>query len=186
MCFFKRRTLCWRCQRAWHRLPSSRAFSLDRVVLVTGQPRRTAMDKAPCLALALPFVDRRYCLLFSNPSLARPRLQMSPTGEHVSDVSDVLTVGQVVDVRIREVRCGSVDIVPCGQTPPSVQVEGSPLVAGVLHPSVDLSAQWQPEDAFNTPMKGSFIHASVPPSVSSPENESALAVSNPYLSFSPR
>ena len=31
-------------------------------------------------------------------------LQMSPTGEHVSDVSDVLTVGQVVDVRIREVR----------------------------------------------------------------------------------
>lgn len=31
-------------------------------------------------------------------------VQMSPTGEHVSDVSDVLTVGQVVDVRIREVR----------------------------------------------------------------------------------
>lgn len=30
--------------------------------------------------------------------------QMSPTGEHVSDVSDVLSVGQVVDVRIREVR----------------------------------------------------------------------------------
>lgn len=32
------------------------------------------------------------------------RSQMSPTGEHVNDVSDVLTVGQVVDVRIREVR----------------------------------------------------------------------------------
>lgn len=29
--------------------------------------------------------------------------QMSPTGEHVNDVSDILTVGQTVDVRIREV-----------------------------------------------------------------------------------
>lgn len=29
---------------------------------------------------------------------------MSPTGEHVNDVGDILTVGQTVDVRIREVR----------------------------------------------------------------------------------
>lgn len=37
------------------------------------------------------------------PWLVRPLLQMSPTGAHVNDVTDVLTVGQVVDVRIREV-----------------------------------------------------------------------------------
>eukprot|EP00903_Cladosiphon_okamuranus_P009756 g9275.t1 len=45
--------------------------------------------------------------------------QMSPTGEHVSDVSDVLTVGQVVDVRIREVdeKLGRINmsLLPYGQ-----------------------------------------------------------------------
>eukprot|EP00752_Nemacystus_decipiens_P011220 g9970.t1 len=45
--------------------------------------------------------------------------QMSPTGEHVADVSDVLTVGQVVDVRIREVdeKLGRINmsLLPYGQ-----------------------------------------------------------------------
>ncbi|CAM9313387.1 unnamed protein product [Ectocarpus sp. 6 AP-2014] len=45
--------------------------------------------------------------------------QMSPTGEHVADVSDVLAVGQVVDVRIREVdeKLGRINmsLLPYGQ-----------------------------------------------------------------------
>eukprot|EP00904_Undaria_pinnatifida_P009520 jgi/Undpi1/5699/HiC_scaffold_2.g00973.m1 len=45
--------------------------------------------------------------------------QLSPVGEHVSDVSDVLSVGQVVDVRIREVdeKLGRINmsLLPYGQ-----------------------------------------------------------------------
>lgn len=45
--------------------------------------------------------------------------QLSPVGEHVSDVSDVLSVGQVVDVRIREVdeKLGRINmsLLPFGQ-----------------------------------------------------------------------
>ena len=51
----------------------------------------------------------RYCAWYLFAPRVAPRclfncFQLSPVGEHVSDVSDVLSVGQVVDVRIREVR----------------------------------------------------------------------------------
>lgn len=57
----------------------------------------------------LGIVSLRLCVVFFvrvvwiYVCIATVLVQMSPTGEHVSDVSDVLTVGQVVDVRIREV-----------------------------------------------------------------------------------